>query len=155
MVSPSGISSGFLNVRGVVLFRLVAGIGGNNERLGAAHLIPEHGIHEASIFQVGSQKMFACWSVVDFANQKTLPKIETPDGQFRQLLGELSCEEAALGFRLRKKNTQSRIAAPQKCGDLSVYQDYRRPSRSGHGMMSERLIGFAFHLWPRNQSAVG
>src|ERR1700720_3388788 len=124
MVSPSGISSGFLNVRGVVLFRLVAGIGGNNERLGAAHLIPEHGIHEASIFQVGSQKMFACWSVVDFANQKTLPKIETPDGQFRQFLGELSCEEAALGFRLGRKNTQSRVAAPQKGGELSIHQDY-------------------------------
>jgi hypothetical protein len=124
MVSPSGISRGFLNVRSVVLFGLLSGIGGNNERLGTAHLIPEHGIHEASIFQVGSQKMFSCWSVVDFAYQKTLPKVETPDGQFRQFLGELSREEAALGFRLRKKNTQSGIAAPQKSGELSVYQDY-------------------------------
>src|ERR1700686_267131 len=124
MVSPSGISSGFLNVRGVVLVGLLSGIGGDNERLGAAHLIPKHSIHEASIFQVGSQKMFARWSVVDFANQKTLPEIETPDGQLRQFLGELSCEEAAFGFRLRKENTQSRIATPQKSAELSVDQDY-------------------------------
>src|ERR1700722_6847069 len=116
MVSPSGISRGFLNVRGLVLFGLLTGIGGDNERVGAAHLIPKHGIHEASVFQVGSQEVLACWNVIDFAYQKTLPKIETPDGQFRQFLGELSRGEAALGFRLRKKNPQSRIAAPQKCG---------------------------------------
>jgi hypothetical protein len=124
MLSPSGISSGFLNVRGIVLVGTLSGIGGDNERLGTAHLIPQHGIHEASIFQVGGQKMFSCWSVVDFVYQKTLAKIETPDSQFRQFLGEFSREEAALGFRLRKKNTQSEIAAPQKSRELSVYQDY-------------------------------
>src|ERR1700688_232340 len=124
MVSPSGISSGFLNVRGVVLFGFLSGLGGDNERLGAEHLIFKHRDHETSIFQVGSQKVFPCRSVVNFTYQKTLPKIETPDGQLRQFLGELSCEEAAFRIRLRKKNTQSRIAAPQKSGELSVYQDY-------------------------------
>src|ERR1700737_477960 len=105
MVSPSGISSGFLNFRGVFVFGVHGLSGGNNQWLGAAHLITENGIHEASIFQVRSKKMFACWSVVDFADQKALPEIEAPDGQLRKFLCELARELAALRFRLGKKNT--------------------------------------------------
>src|ERR1700676_2787689 len=106
MVSPSGISSSFLNVGGVLVFDINGRVRGNNERRGATHLITKNGIHEASVLQVGSQKVFACWGVVDFANQKTLPEIEAPDGQLRQFLGELAREQAEFGFRLRKENTQ-------------------------------------------------
>src|SRR5450432_2748911 len=68
MVSPSGMSRGFLNVWRVFVFDFLGGLIRNYQRLGAAHLITQHGIHEAGVLEMRGEEMFAGGCIVDFAN---------------------------------------------------------------------------------------
>ena len=120
MVSPSGISSGFLNVRGIFVFDFRFALCGEQRRFGAAHLVAQHGIHETGVHQMRGQQVFTRGRVIYFADQQTLPASLAANGDFRKFFGEFARKLAALRFGLGKKNAQGGIAPPQKRRQLSI-----------------------------------
>src|SRR5262249_50063541 len=85
-----------------------------------AHLEAEGGIDKPGLLEKARKERFARRRIVDLTDEQARAAALAAHRDFRKLLCKLLSEVSTIGFALRKRNPNGRIATPEKRGYLTV-----------------------------------
>src|SRR5882724_2616426 len=98
------------------------------------HLEPHRRRDKAGVFEESRQEMLARGKPIDLADQQPGPSTLPAHRDLCEFARDFARYLRPLGFVLRQRDADRRIATPQKCREPPVHQHHTRAARPRHAM---------------------